>query len=98
MSTLEKGWKTLLPSVKVADSIDTVSNPGSKVQPCVPFSRGPVSDHLVDFIVVNDPVGTLCCGLYHADFFPWSTNVVECPAFRKLLHLRPELQDNDIPR
>ncbi|KAI0284109.1 hypothetical protein BC826DRAFT_1126161 [Russula brevipes] len=54
-SNLEKGWKTLLPSMKHTDSIDTVSNPGSEVQPRNPFSWG-LSSNIVDFIVANDQV------------------------------------------
>ena len=67
---LAKGWKNELASMKTTISIASLSNPGSEVQPRVPFSRRSLLDHLLDFIIADDQVGALRCCLYHADFFP----------------------------
>jgi hypothetical protein len=67
---LAKGWKNELPSIKAAKSVATVSNSGSEVQPCVPFTWQSLVDHLVDFIIADDQVSTFCRCLYHADVFP----------------------------
>jgi len=55
---LARGWTTVLPSMKATDNADTVPNPGSKAQSRVPFSQEAFLEHLVNFIIASDQVGT----------------------------------------
>jgi hypothetical protein len=53
-----RGWKCQLESMNEAD---TESTPVPEAQSLVPFTPKSLLDHLLDFIIAYDEVGTLRC-------------------------------------